>query len=110
MAIINIKGLDKAELLAEFYNASQPMGMGFLQARSGVMTREDALKIMEAGDDSSRMFPGMRGPRLYFDYVYGRPLKIDLSRDEMETRLFDRDNGEGRGERCIEAVRARSAG
>jgi|SRR5579871_2445411 len=111
MATVNIKGLDKAELLAAFYNNAKPMGMGFLHFDPKPMTREDALKMMEVGDDHARMFPGIRGGRtLYFDYVKGRCLKIDLSGDEMRTDLFDRDYGQGAGEDIIAEVRARTGG
>ena len=105
MAIISIKGLDKAEVLAAFYNASRPMGMGMLQARPGEMTKEEAEKVLTQGDDVSRMFG--RAPTLSFDYLYGRPLKIDLSKDMLDTSLFDRDNGECAGVKVIAALRAK---
>lgn len=37
----------------------------------------------------------------YFDYVKGRVLKVDLSGDEVETWLYDRDNGEGAAEKAL---------
>ncbi len=106
MAKISIKEIDKAELLAALYNNASPMGMGFLQARPGQMTREDALKLMEVGDDSSRMFPNMGRPRMYFDYVFGRPLKIDIGGDELETSLYNRDWGKDAAEQIVDGLRA----
>lgn len=101
---INIVGIDKAELLAALYNNSRPMGMGFLQARDGIMTKEEAQKAIEVGDDSSRMF-GKReelGTRhLYFDYLFGRPLKIDISGDTVRPWGYDRDNGQGAVARIV---------
>jgi hypothetical protein len=105
MAKIDIKGIDKADLLAALYNNASPMGMGFLQARPGVMTRESALELMEAGDDSSRMFPSTTR-RMYFDYVYGRPLKVNLEGDELETSLYNRDWGKDAAEQIVESLRA----
>jgi len=107
MAKIDIKGIDKAELLAALYNNARPMGMGFLQARSGEMTREDALKMMDAGDDSSRMFPNMGRSRMYFDYVFGRPLKVNLEGDELETSLYNRDWGKDAAEHIVEDLRSK---
>lgn len=104
MAKIDIKGIDKADLLAALYNNASPMGMGFLQARPGQMTREGALELMEAGDDSSRMFPNMKR-RMYFDYVYGRPLKVNLEGDELETSLYNRDWGKDAAEQIVESLR-----
>lgn len=106
MAKIDIKGIDKADLLAALYNNASPMGMGFLQARPGQMTREGALELMESGDDSSRMFPNMKR-RMYFDYVYGRPLKVNLEGDELETSLYNRDWGKDAAEQIVESLRAK---
>ena len=37
---LDIKGIDKAELLAGLYNRSKPLGLGFLQASAGDVTGE----------------------------------------------------------------------
>lgn len=109
---VSIKGLDKAAVLAALYNNSQPVGMGWLQAVPGGMTVEDARKEMDAGDDRRRMFPDTppnfidATPRLYFDYLRGRPLKVDLSGDEFSPWGYDRDNGgPGTAARIVEALR-----
>lgn len=107
MATINISGIDKAELLAALYNNSRPIGMGFLQARAGIMTREIALEIMQKGDDHKRMFPDIHASTstLRFDYLYGRPLKCDLSGDEVETWGYNRDHGDNAFEKIVEGLR-----
>lgn len=105
MAKINIAGLDKAELFAALYNHAKPLGMGFLQYDPAPLTKEAAQKLMEAGDDSSRMFPGMGRRSMYFDYVKGRPLKIDLSGDEMDTHLYNRDQGDNAAEKIVAKLR-----
>ena len=89
---MDISGLDKAEILAALYNGSHQQGMGFLNARgAGAMTRDEAAKELEGGT--------------YFDYLHGRVLKIDLSTDDLDTVLYNRDNGPGAAERIITALR-----
>lgn len=47
----------------------------------------------------------MRGGT-YFDYLYGRVMKVDLSSDDgFEERLYDRDNGKGAAQKVIDALR-----
>ncbi len=106
--MIDISGLDKAELLAALYNASEPLGMGILQARPGDMTIDEARELIGHGDDHARHYPDIVRPSMYFDYVYGRPLKVDLSGDTMSQSLYDRDHGQGAAERIITALRART--
>ena len=106
MGTVDISGLDKAELLAALYNRAAPLGMGFLHYNPKAWTREDALKAMDLGDDHNQMFPDSNPPRnLYFDYVGGRPLKVNLSKDEMQTALYNRDQGEGAAEEVVAELR-----
>lgn len=78
--MINIKGVPKAEILVALYNASSPRGMGVLVGASAKpMTAELAESLLKE--------------LTYFDYVMGRPLKVDLAGDELDPRLYDRDNG-----------------
>ena len=86
--MIDLNGRNKAEVLAKLYNASQPIGMGFFQAKPGDMKVEEAQSLLDSG-------------QTYFDYLKGRVMKIDLSKDELNPRLYDRDNGEGAAERAI---------
>ncbi len=88
MAILNIEGLDKAEVLAALYNGSKKQGMGFLDARGQ--------KQMSMAEAKAHLHQSQ-----YFDYLHGRVMKIDLSTDELETRLYNRDNGEGAAEKII---------
>lgn len=44
---------------------------------------------------------------LYFDYLKGRVMKVDLSKDEIETAMYDRDNGQGAAEIVINELRER---
>ena len=80
--MIDLKGKNKAEVLAKLYNASRPQGLGFLQYYGKDMTTEEAQDLLDSGNT-------------YFDYLKGRVMKVDLSRDELDPRLYDRDNGQG---------------
>jgi len=37
----------------------------------------------------------------YFDYLYGKIMKVNLSGDEFSPTLYDRDNGEGSAFKAI---------
>lgn len=89
---IDIKGIDKASLLAALYNEASPMGLGALYFTPDEMTREKAAELLEK---STR-----------FDYVGGRPLKVSFNGDLLDgDRLYDRDQGEGRCARIVERLR-----
>lgn len=91
---MNIAGLSKPAVLAALFNASRQQGMGFMDTRGAQpMTEAEAEKVIEE--------QGM-----YFDYLRGRVMKISLDGDELETRSYDRDNGQGAAERAIEPLRA----
>lgn len=114
---IDISGVDKGALLAECFNGSSVSGMGVFQAGRGpkVMTYEQGREIIEqalagnTADDNTVMFPGLkrRRPDLYFDYLFGRPLKIDLTGDEVDSWGYDRDNGgDGALQRLVDKVKS----
>lgn len=106
---VNIAGIDKADLLVALYNAARPVGLGYLEYDSKPMTRETALEVMEAGDDITQRLTGtdiwFSRSTCRFDYVKGRPLKIDISGDEMETSGYDRDQGEGLAVSIVASLR-----
>lgn len=91
--MIDIRGLDKAEVLAALYNASHAQGMGFLHFTPERMTKEEAANLLKETS--------------YFDYVKGRILKISLQTDDLEERLYDRDNGSGAAYRALEELLTR---
>lgn len=84
---MNIKDKNKAQILAALYNNSKAQGMGFLQAKPGVMSEQEAAGLLEK--------------HTYFDYLYGKVMKVDLTGEEFDPYLYDRDNGEGAAERAI---------
>lgn len=89
--MINIKGIDKAELLVELYNRSRQQGFGMLQ-RARNLTVEDAREMLKEST--------------YFDYLYGKVMKVDLSNDEeLNEFLYDRDNGQGAAQAVVDEIR-----
>ena len=93
--MINISQADKAEVLAALYNAAKPAGgLGLVHARKEPMTVEQARALIKRITDDTG-FERRHG--LYFDYVWGRPLKVDLSEDALNVSLYDRDQGVGAG-------------
>jgi hypothetical protein len=89
--MINIKGLNKAEILAALWNNSKMQGMSFMGSNgSNHMTKEQAEEHLKE--------------YTYFDYLNGRVMKVDLSGDELNPRLYDRDNGEGAALKAIENI------
>lgn len=81
--MIDISKLDKAEVLAALYNRARTQGMGVLHYTPVDMPIETARELTAMGK------------HLYFDYVNGRVMKVNLSGDEFNPALYDRDNGEG---------------
>lgn len=90
--MVDIKGLNKAEVLAALYNNSKPQGLGFLHFDAKDMTVAEAEELLKQ--------------TTYFDYLKGRVMKVDLSHDDsFEERLYDRDNGNGAAEKAISSLR-----
>lgn len=90
--MINIKGLNKARVLKALYNRSRAQGMGYLHPLHGTqMTYDQAQNLLGMADDK---IP-------YIDYLWGRMLKVDISGDTLDPRLYDRDNGEGAAEEAL---------
>ena len=91
---VDITGIDKAELLSALFNGSKQQGIGFLSARGrSNVSRDDSVSIIAARTD------------LYFDYLYGRVLKVDLNENPMWTGLYNRDNGDQAAEKIIERLK-----
>lgn len=90
---MNIAGLDKAEILAALYNYSQQQNMGFLQTRGA-----EGMTVEQAREEI------INNKEMYFDYLHGRVMKIDLRGDDLDTWLYNRDNGQGAAEAVIEAL------
>lgn len=102
MPTVSIAGLDRAEVLVALYSRAPVLGMGALQAKQGDLPLDEARDLI-----ARHTFGSADSRHIYFDYLHGRCLKVDLGSDDIETRLYDRDAGAGMGERVIAALRAR---
>ena len=89
--MVDIKGLDKAEVLVALWNNSCEVGLSF-NPSGKPLTVKKARKIIK--------------DRYYrFDYCEGRFIKCDLSGDEFDPWRYDRENGSGAAQRAIDALR-----
>lgn len=88
--MIDLKGKDKAVVLAALYNASHPQGLGFLHFDPRPMTTGEAAELLSE--------------QTYFDYLKGRVMKVNLAGDALDPWLYDRDNGEGAAQRVIDSL------
>jgi len=77
-------------VLAALYNASAPMGMGFLHYNPTPMTEKEAAKLLKKYK--------------YFDYLYGRLMKVSFETEDVSFEMYNRDNGECWAELAIEAL------
>ncbi len=93
---VNIEGIDKADLVIALHARARAQGVGVF-ADAGCKGRLDRKKIEE------QLAEGYT----YFDYVEGRVLKCSIKGPEMDTWLYNRDNGEEAAEGVIEGLRGR---
>lgn len=92
--MIDITGIDKATLVAELFNNSKPLGMGFFASGSkSPMTKEKAQQYLDRG-------------QTYFDYLEGRVMKVDVSENTLSPEMYDRDNGAGAANKVVEAIKS----
>ena len=126
--MVNIKGLDKAEVLFALWKGSHAQGMSFLGMVNGGFTLERAqdmirqirINAFKRSGEAPELTPENNDEyiakfnawvktnpnvQLYFDYVEGHVIKCDISGDEFDERLYDRDCGEGRAAEVIDALR-----
>ena len=85
--------LTAAEKLSRLYNHARPQGMGFSHFTPEDMTVEQAQALLDARPDIT-----------YFDYLKGRVMKIDVAKEPLDTRLYNRDNGYEAAERALGLV------
>ncbi len=88
---VDISDIDKKVLLQALYAHAKPLGMGKLHYIPNHQLTNQEMESILATD--------------YIDYLHGRVMKIDISGDSMETRLYNRDNGEGLAETIIANLR-----
>jgi len=90
---MNISHIPKAKVLAALFNAAKPFGSGYIQYNPNhIMSEDEASKILEG--------------QVYFDYLEGRLMKVNLSLNELDTSNYNRDNGAGAAEAVINEIKA----
>jgi hypothetical protein len=86
-------GVENWQILQALANGTSPRGLGFLATLGGSPGDEDAKKFC------------MGRSRIYVDYYAGKPIKTQIDERPMpDFYLYDRDAGEGAGERALRAA------
>ncbi len=79
--MIDISSKDKADVLAALYNFSRPVGIGIAHFTPGEMTKKQADYLLA-------------NKGYCFDYLKGRPLKINLEGNIINVRNYNGYNNE----------------
>ena len=99
--MINIKGLNKAEVLATLFNNSKIQGINQQLFDMGILSLPKDITTNDAQTVLDKM-----GKIKYFEYLDGKVMKINLTSDiEFDERLYDRDNGAGAAQEAINVLR-----
>lgn len=99
--LIDIAGLDKAQVLIALYQGARPQGLGWWQE----LAPGTAYGTQRGGDLSVSDAQKALTETTFFEYVKGRVLKVDLSGTAFDAALYDRDNGPGKAARVIASLR-----
>ena len=108
---VYIRDLPKEQVLAALYNRASPQGMGILMYKPDIMDAEKAFFVINfRGDDAFYSARGMSFKsdlrnEFYFDYLFGRALKVDISGDVFSSKMYDEYNGDKAAEQVIEKLR-----
>lgn len=99
--MVNIKGLNKAEVLKTLFNNSKTIGYNAQMIEAGLID-----KAKEMTTDEAQAILDKMGKEKYFDYLNGKVMKLDLtSNEEFNEWGYDRDNGEGSALKAINSLR-----
>lgn len=102
---INIEGIDRVRLLQALHNNTEAIGMGKLRDIGRDMTYAEAAEFL---DGCATITIGGQ-PTVMFDYVHGRPIKVQFSETHLHRAdLYDRDapGGDGTAARLVEELRS----
>jgi hypothetical protein len=95
--MIDIHDLNKVEVFSALYSRSKVQRMGHVGfAASGSKNELDF-------EEAERLYNAHKGR---FDYVNGRVMKVDLTRDSFDPFLYDRDNEENAAQGVIDSLRS----
>jgi len=90
---MDISKLSKPKVLAAPFNAAKPLGLGIIHYKpEHIMDEQEAAQLLES--------------QQWFDYVEGRLMKVKITPDttELDTWMYNRDNGENAAENAIAAI------
>ena len=93
--VIDISNKDRNEILAALYNASTPIGMGFVQYNSMPWTKEIAAMYFEQFGQPDR--DGV----IAFKWIMGRPINCKFVNDLVYVSGYNNDNECGLAQRAI---------
>lgn len=79
--MIDITGTDLVKLAQEAYARSHPQGLGFMHARDGGLSQEDAQQLVNRERADGHV-------ALDMDYVHGRAVKLTVFRERESGKLF----------------------
>lgn len=96
---INIKDLDKAEVLACLFNHAKFRGMQLLDEEYQVKADKIIMTVTQAKEIIAM------NNNLHFDYVWAKAIKTNLSGDEIDPGIYDREHGQGAAEAAIQTIR-----
>ena len=99
--MIDITGLDKAEILMALYNRAKTQGLGFIHYDPTPMNLDDARQVLTANAKSNSIAP------FYFDYLRGRVMKVNFEGNMLNEQLYDRDNGIGTASNALSSLKGR---
>lgn len=89
--MVDIRGMSKIDVLRALWANSKAQGGS--EPHQRVPSDEELKKAI-----------GDPGSDLYFDYFFGRVIKVDLSGDEFDPWLYDRDLGPGAAARAVASL------
>jgi hypothetical protein len=95
--VIGIKDADKAEVLMHLYNYADMSGAN---PNPIVQDLQRALPRMSLEHARAIRPDHPQG----FDYIGAKSVKVNLSGDEFDAWMYDRDNGEGAARRALQGV------
>ena len=94
--MVDIKGLNKAEVLCALFNGSKTQGRNQQMIDSGLLEKPKDMSVNEAECILENI-----GEVKHFDYLKGKVMKIDISNDTFDSWGYNRDNGQNAAETII---------
>ncbi len=102
-----IGDLDPVDVLYELYSRAMPLGMGRVaeieRRKLGAPTRADF--EAEIATSTSTSLSGRKYIKI--DYLWGRPIKVNLAEAYLDPSLYDNDAGRGMAVLAVAAARGR---